>query len=112
MLLSRFILITFLVLPALSCATEKTLCPSFFKDNSNVLVGARLFDGPLSEKVELVPDNQNNATWDIRGYKKSDRTINLVCDYKNGEHINVPAHKSSDRCYVKGEKHVSAWCGE
>jgi hypothetical protein len=101
-----------LSLPIFSCAAEKTVCPPFFKENNNVLVGARLFDGPLADKVELVPDNENNATWDIRGYQKTDRVINLVCDYKNGDFINVPAQKSSDRCYVKGEKPVTAWCGK
>ena len=111
MSLSRLILVTFLALPGLSCATEKTLCPPFLKDNGNILAGARLFDGPLSDKVELVPDNEGNATWDIRGYKKSGRTITLVCDYKSGGYLNLAVDKSADRCYVKGDTRVSAWCG-
>jgi hypothetical protein len=112
MSLNKIVLVSFFAMSTIVYAAERTACPASLKEKTGALVGARLFDGNPSEQVELVPDNENGATWDISGYKNSGHDIYLVCDYKNGESKNMVASKSSLRCYVKGKKRVAAWCGK
>jgi len=77
-----------------------------------MLVNARLFDGPVTDRVELAPDHEHGATWDIRGYRAADRPLVLVCEYKNHTNILAPMDRSANRCLLKGDKKRSAWCGE
>ena len=112
MSLNKVLLVLVLAMPTLGYAAEKIACPTSLQERGNVLVGARLFDGNPSDKVELVPDNENGATWNISAYKDSSSDVYLVCDYRNGESKNLIASKSSLRCYVKGKRRVSAWCGK
>jgi hypothetical protein len=60
--------------------------------------------------VELAPDNERGATWDISGYKNSGRTLHLVCEYKDGDRLILPVVSSADRCYVTGRRQTAAWC--
>jgi len=92
--------------------TTKTECPSFNGATSNVLVNARLFDGPVADQAELVPDNEQDATWNVGEYKLADRALVLVCEYKNHSQILAQVDYSANRCYFKGKKKRSAWCSE
>jgi hypothetical protein len=82
MLLIRYFPLLLLTLPFLATA-QHSQCPQFSGASNNVLVNARLFDGPVAEQVELVPDNEHGATWDVKGYKTTGRTLVLLCEYKN-----------------------------
>ncbi len=96
--------------PIFSHSADRTSCPSTQGHKSNILVNARLYDGPIAENVELAPDNERGATWDVSGYKNSDRTLYLVCEYKDGGWLIFPVAPSANRCYVKGRKTTAAWC--
>jgi len=91
-----------------SAFAQRTECPGFSGAASNVLINARLFDGPVKDQVELAPDNEQNATWDVRGYKTANRTLVLVCEYKNRTSISVEVDHSVNQCFFKGKK--KAWC--
>lgn len=87
-------------------------CPRFDGDRNNVLTNVRLFDGAVAENVELVPDNEHGATWDIRGYQATDRQLVLRCEYRNRSSIEIPVDYLASRCYVKGRVRLRAWCGK
>lgn len=46
MFLNKLTLIAFLAVPVAGLAAERSVCPASLKEKSNVLLGARLFDGP------------------------------------------------------------------
>lgn len=101
--------VALIALPFIAHADENT-CPTL---KGNPLQNVRLFAGPTSEKAELVPDNESGATWDVRGYKSPDQPhLILLCEYKGGQSVEVAVSRSSERCYVKGRKRVTAWCGK
>ena len=109
--LNSAVFVVMLVGSAQLAAAETNKCPgSHNKNKSNLVVGARLFDGVPSDQVELVPDNEKKATWDIRGYKSTDRQIYMVCDYKDGASTHIRVSKSSNHCRVSGRKNIAAWC--
>jgi hypothetical protein len=103
--------ILLLALP-FSASAQRSECPPFNGATRNVLVNARLFDGPVAEQVELAPDNEEGATWDIRGYKDTGRSLILLCEYKNRTSLQVSVHHAANRCTFRGDKKRSAWCGE
>ncbi|MDR0777378.1 MAG: hypothetical protein LBE81_12185 [Azonexus sp.] len=107
----KYLSLLLLALP-FSASAQRSECPSFSGENSNILVNARLFDGPIKDQVELAPDNEQGATWDVRGYKATDRALVLVCEYKNRTNILVQVDRSANWCYFKGKKKRSAWCDE
>jgi hypothetical protein len=109
MLLIRIFGIFFVVIPAIAHA-ESGVCPKFVDTPRNPLENARLFDGPVSDNVELVPDSENGTAWDVQGYKSSGRQITLLCEYKNKNTIEVPVNKQYEYCYIKGKTTISAWC--
>lgn len=106
----RFLLLPLLALP-LSVFAQRSECPWYSGAASNILVNARLFDGPVTDQVELVPDNEHGATWNVTGYKATSRKLILLCEYKNHASIEVPVDYSANRCYFKGKRRRSAWCG-
>lgn len=87
-------------------------CPRLNGDRNNVLTNVRLFDGAAAENVELVPDNEHGTTWNIRGYRATDRQLVLRCEYKNRSSIEVPVDHLAKGCYVKGRARLRAWCGK
>lgn len=75
-----------------------------------MLVNARLFDGPVSDNVELVPDSSDGTTWSVAGYQSTGRTLRLRCEYKNGYVVTVLVEHSAKRCYFKGKSPAVARC--
>jgi len=101
--------IAFLTLPMVAHA-ELSTCPTL---KHNPLLNVRLFAGPRSENAELVPDNEGGATWDVRGYKSPDQPqLFLLCEYKDGQSIEIAIGRSAKHCYVKGRKRIAGWCGK
>ncbi|MDR2154612.1 MAG: hypothetical protein LBE78_06260 [Burkholderiaceae bacterium] len=107
----KYLPLLFLVFP-FSVLAQRSECPAFNNATSNILINARLFDGPIADQIELAPDNEHGATWDIRGYKAAGRAIILVCEYKNHTKLSVPVNRSANWCYFKGKKKRTAWCDE
>ena len=85
-------------------------CPSTITSHRYALVGARLFDGPPKELTELVPDNKAGGTWDISGYKNSDRSLILVCDYAKGKSRELLVPKTATSCSISGKRKFTVTC--
>ena len=112
----RAMLFSALLLPlaafprAAGAGPSEVECAPWMKNRATVLTGARLFDGPPADAFDLAPDGDVETSWDISGYKASDRTIYLVCDYKGGVSNTVALSKSLSKCYLSRDKRVAAWC--
>ncbi|WP_405054159.1 STY0301 family protein [Telmatospirillum sp.] len=106
---TRLFSIFLIVIPAVAHA-ESSGCPKFVDTPRNRLENARLFDGPVSDNVELVPDNENGTAWDVRGYRSSGRQTTLLCEYRDKNTIEVPINRIYNYCYIKGRTTISAWC--
>lgn len=109
---NKFLILVIGALPLMATAIEKTACPAFLDSKDNVLKYASLFDGPVSENAQLKPDYENGTAWDVRGYEESGRTLHLICEYKNGAQRDLAVAMPANRCYAKGKKTITAWCGK
>ena len=85
-------------------------CPTTITQHRHALKGARLFDGPPEELTELVPDHEGDGTWDISGYRNSDRTLILVCDYAKGKSQALRVPKTASSCAIRGHKKITVSC--
>ena len=106
---NKGIVIVFSLLPLVAFA-ERSQCPSFLHQKENSLANAKLFDAPVSDMAELVPDYENGATWNIDGYRASGRPTILLCEYKNRDRAEITVHSSAERCYVSKKAKLTAWC--
>lgn len=109
---TKFSLIVLALLPGLACAAHGQ-CPSYEESPRNVLSSARLFDGPIEEMAELVPDKEvdaRTAIWTVAGYPPASRKLILLCGYKNKKTIQIEVPETATQCHVNSGKTLRAWC--
>jgi hypothetical protein len=109
---SKYAVITLTLLSSLALAAP-TQCPPYAGSPKNVLSSARLFDGPVEEMAELVPDQEVDArttVWTVDGYRTQERRLILLCAYRNKSTLQVEIPKTASLCHVKGRTTLKAWC--
>ena len=99
------------LLPILASA-QPNACPGFIGKKTNRLVNARLFDGPVADMAELVPDQEGGGTWSVDGYATTGRPLTLLCEYKGGQTAEVVIAHPVGKCHFRGKKQRAAWCDQ
>ena len=105
-----FLAVLFTPLAVNAGLTSSVNCPSAITSHRYALIGARLFDGPPEELTELVPDHERGGTWDISGYKNSDRNLILVCDYAQDQRRELLVPKTASSCTIQRHKKLTVRC--
>lgn len=108
MSLNRLALIALLLTP-LAAEAKSFVCPPP-PEGGGALVNVRLFDGPVSEQAELVPDHTAGATWNVAGYDARGSHLILLCEYHDGIRREVDIAAPVSRCLVRNTPPMSGWC--
>lgn len=94
-----------LALAGTACAQE-VKCPPY--QGKNPLSSVSLFDGPPSEKADLMPDisrgsgDHGYASWDVGYLFDAGRSLFLVCRYMGLEQATiVKASKKVEHCVYR-----------
>lgn len=95
--------------PTITVAMPST-CPARHGKAGSALVNARLFDGPVADGVELVPDDPRGQSRDVSGYRASGRTLHWRCEYGDGSAVTVAIDHAARRCTFKGKAPAVARC--
>jgi hypothetical protein len=96
------------LLVAASAIAQSFKCPAM--QGKNPLAGASVFDGPPSEKADLVPDLTKGSgdhlysSWDIGYLFGMGRTPYLVCrfaDLPDAQAVTLKIDKKATKCIFK-----------
>lgn len=107
MSLSKLILLC-CTLAAPTMAQMAVKCPPY--QGSRPLASATVFDGPPSEKADLVPDETTGkgdravSTWEVGYLFQQGRNVFLVCHYpglKPSADKTIQVEKKVDRCVFR-----------
>jgi hypothetical protein len=115
-LLIRVVVLVLAVPPALALADE-VRCPKIHAGSQ--LTDVTLFDGPPSERADLMPDtshetkNGSQSKWDVAYIFKAGRQLFVECQYgPKGSTVILEPKPSTDKCEFlsQRDKTVSLTC--
>ena len=115
MSLSRFFLLSLLVLPGPALAKTMS-CPASYRGQT--LAQVDLFDGPPAEMADLVPDRDfatkdgKTSVWNVHYVYEQSRSVYLQCQYGSGRiiinvHAKSPVHTCTYTEHKDGKKSLS-----
>lgn len=109
-LISALLVAGMAMVPSTAAVAAHSACPATHGAVDRPLVNARLFDGPVTDQVELVPDDPSRGTWDVSGYRHTGRILHWLCEYRGGGTVVVQVDAHATRCRFRGKTPASAAC--
>ncbi|WP_312690878.1 STY0301 family protein [Kosakonia sp.] len=88
-----------------------TQCPQYPNpnDKSHSLEDASLFIGPQKDKVDLMPDTDQETVWTLPDYqdaaRKDQTSLHFICRYKNTKQtVDLTVSATAQTCSVAYDK--------